>query len=184
MTYLNVSLSSLRGRRHPALSNMLTTIDVQKSRPHLKMLCKDYFTYEKRADQSGGSPHCRVCSNNQLSALPHTAPAPAENLTHILTKCSTYSHIRDRIFPEFAFLCSESKSGLAFNNICSDKKVLVQFLLDPASFNLHSRLHMNDPLLETFFKTSRDYCYAIHTCRMNLLQKASDNLKKNKIGLP
>ena len=45
MTYLNVSVSGLRGRRHPALSNMMTTHDVQKSRPHIKMLCKDYLTY-------------------------------------------------------------------------------------------------------------------------------------------
>ena len=35
MTYLNVSVSGLRGRHHPALANQLTTFDVQKSRPHL-----------------------------------------------------------------------------------------------------------------------------------------------------
>ena len=56
MTYLNVSVSGLRGRHHPSLSNLLTTHDVQRSRPHIKMLCEDYFTYEKRSNQSGGSP--------------------------------------------------------------------------------------------------------------------------------
>ena len=59
MKYLNVSVSGLRGKRHPVLSNMVTASDVLKSRPHLKMLCNDYFTFEKRASQSGGSPHCR-----------------------------------------------------------------------------------------------------------------------------
>ena len=32
MTYLNVSLSGLNGRRHPALSDIITTTEVQKSR--------------------------------------------------------------------------------------------------------------------------------------------------------
>ena len=56
MTHLNVSVTGLNGKHHPALANLLTTFDIQKSRTHLKMLCQDYLTYEKRADQSGGSP--------------------------------------------------------------------------------------------------------------------------------
>ena len=38
MKYLHVSLSGLRGRQYPALANIITTINVQKSRIHLKML--------------------------------------------------------------------------------------------------------------------------------------------------
>ena len=56
MGYLNVSLSGLRGRHHPALANIITTYEVQKCRIHLKMLAGDFFTYEVKADQSGGSP--------------------------------------------------------------------------------------------------------------------------------
>ena len=62
MGYLNVSLSGLRGRHHPALANIITTYEVQKCRIHLKMLAGDFFTYEVKADQSGGSPYCRCCS--------------------------------------------------------------------------------------------------------------------------
>ena len=70
MTYMNVSVTGLRGKHHPALSNLITCFDVQKSRPHLKMLCQDYLTYEKRADQSGGSPHCRCCGSDLLEENP------------------------------------------------------------------------------------------------------------------
>ena len=33
--YLNTSLSSLRGRKHPSLSNIITSQDVRKCRPYL-----------------------------------------------------------------------------------------------------------------------------------------------------
>ena len=92
MTYLNISVSGLRGKRHPALSNMMTTREVEKSRPHIKMLCKDYYTYQRRSDQSGGSPHCRACSDQ------YTADKrPVESIPHILTVCTAYSDIRERI---------------------------------------------------------------------------------------
>ena len=43
--YLNVSLTGLRGKRHPAVSNIVTTHDVKKSRIHIKMLAGDYLTH-------------------------------------------------------------------------------------------------------------------------------------------
>ena len=81
MKYLHVSLSGLRGRHHPALANIITTINVQKSRIHLKMLAGDYFTYEVKSKQSGVSPHCRSCPTTPSS------PSPSENLEHILCRC-------------------------------------------------------------------------------------------------
>ena len=174
MTYLNVSVSGLRGRRHPALSNLLTTFEVKKSRPHLKMLCEDYYTYEKRADQSGGSPHCRSCSvTNQETQ----EEIPAENLSHILTACSSYLDIRDRIFPEFTLLCQQSKSKPDFHSIQNDKTQLCQFILDPSSLNLANRISVSDPQLDSFFKLSRDYCYSIHSRRMKILQQKCDQSK-------
>ena len=64
MLYLNVSLSGLRGRAHPALSGLITTQEVQKSRIHLKMLCGDYFSYEVKSNESGGSAPCRCCATS------------------------------------------------------------------------------------------------------------------------
>ena len=111
MMYLNVSVSGLRGKRHPALSNLLTAFNVKKSRPHLKMLCMDYYTYEKRADQSGGAPQCRSCT-----AANQKTP-PAENIHHIITQCVAYSDVRERIMKEFKDLCEQSKSKPNFDTI-------------------------------------------------------------------
>ena len=62
MSYLNVSLSGLRGRHHPALSQMITTREVQTARPHIKLLAGNYLTYKIKADQSGGvSPVQNLC---------------------------------------------------------------------------------------------------------------------------
>ena len=125
------------------------------------MLVGDYFTYDVKANQSGGSPHCRCCSPPSLSN---------EDLLHILTICEAYADIRKRIFPVFQELSSQSKSRVEFSEISTENITLCQFILDPSSFNLKTRIHMSDPILGLMFKLSRDYCNAINTARMNILR--------------
>ena len=132
----------------------------------MKMLAGDYFTYEINANQSGGSPHCRCCP----------FPSPNENISHILTVCLAYSDIRNRMIPEFEKLCNEAKTNLYFQEICNQNVALCQFILDPASFNLRNRVHMNDPILGQLFRLSRDYCYAINSARMKIL-RSKENAK-------
>ena len=50
MKYMNVSLSSLRGRYHPCLGNIITSSEVKKLRPHIKFLTGDYLTYERKIE--------------------------------------------------------------------------------------------------------------------------------------
>ena len=172
LKYLNVSLSGLRGRHHPALADIITTTEVKKSRIHIKMLAGDYFTYEVKSNQSGGSPHCRCCS---------TTPSPInEDLAHILTSCAAYSTIRNRIVPQYRNLCTQAKSIISFEQIYSESESFCQFILDPASFNLSKRIHMNDPILGPLFKLSRDYCYAINSARMKIL-KTKQEQKNNTL---
>ena len=77
MQYLNVNLSSLRGRHHSSLSNIITTNEVKKLRPHLKFLTGDYLTYERKYNQSGqGNPNCRICESE------------SETICHIVSQCS------------------------------------------------------------------------------------------------
>ena len=165
MKYLHVSLSGLRGRHHPALANIVTTTQVQKSRIHLKMLAGDYFTYEVKSRQSGGSPHCRCCS---------TTPSSSESLVHILARCGAYSEIKERIAGEFKNACFISKSKIDFDKIYNDDELFCQFVLDPASFNLKARIHMNDPILDQMFRISRDYCFAVNATRMKMLKTESN----------
>ena len=160
LKYLNVSLLGLSGRHHPALSGLVTVTDVQKSRHHLKMLVGDLFTYEKKSEQSGGSPNCRLCIDNK-----------SESVSHILTFCSAYTDIRTRILEEFAYLCLSSKSDINFPDMMKENEVLCQFILDPTSMNLSERIHRNDPLVESFFKTSRDLCFGISERRLKLIRE-------------
>ena len=140
--------------------------EVQKSRIHLKMMAGDYFTYQINADQSGGSAHCRCCADPSK---------PAENLKHILTICSAYTHIRQRMAREYEYICSQSKSNLSFQKIYSDNELFCQFILDPASFNLPNRIHLADPVHVPLFQVSRDYCYAVNSARMKLLDKSQSS---------
>ena len=62
-----------------------------------------------------------------------------------------------------------SKSKLDFDPIYNDDEMFCQFVLDPSSFNLKRRIHMNNPILEQMFCLSRDYCFAVNSARMKIL---------------
>ena len=87
LKYLNVSVTGLSGKSHPSLSNLLTTHEVLKSQTHIKMLCEN---------QSGGSPHCRTCSQ------PNQVERPSENLVHIISDFSCY-----RVISAMQFIIGE-----------------------------------------------------------------------------
>ena len=142
LKYFNLSMLGLSGRHHPALSGLVTVSDVRKSRYHLKMLVGDLFTYEIKSEQSGGSPHCRLCTERKN-----------ESVSHILTYCSAYSDIRIRILAEFSYLYMQSKSQVSFTDLISDNEMLCQFILDPTSMNLQRRIKLNDPILSFLFQT-------------------------------
>ena len=109
------------------------------------MLIGDLFTYEMKSEQSGGSPHCRLCCEMKN-----------ETISHILTFCGAYSDVRNRILQEFSYLCTKSQSGILFSELLNDSEGLCQFILDPTSLNLKRRVNLNDPMLGSFFQLSRD----------------------------
>ena len=123
---MNVSLLSLRGRHHPCLANIVTTQEVKKLRPYLKLLTGDYLTYQRKYDDSGqGSPHCQVCH------------------CHIVAVCPQYQDTRQRILFEIQEQCLLAKTNVHFQDILYQPEVLTQFILDPTSFNLRNRIHFN-----------------------------------------
>ena len=164
MKYLNVATLGLRGRHHPALSNLLTTHDVKLSRPHLKFLSGNYLTYKIRAEQSGGSPLCRICTSGS-----------EESVSHVISSCQAMSSVRDRLLNEFRILCSFTKNCIDFEEILNDEETLCQFLLDPTSLNLRNCVSLNDPLVQSFFKLSRDFCFKIDKTRIGLLRQLENN---------
>ena len=66
MNYMNVNLSSLRGRHHPCLKNVITSTDVKRLRPYTKFLSGDYLTSERKYQESGqGNPICKICKKRK-----------------------------------------------------------------------------------------------------------------------
>ena len=157
MNYLNVSLTGLRGKAHPALFNIKTAHEAKISRPHLKMLAGDYLTMQIKSTQSGNSPHCQVCTEDIPSI---------ETIEHILIHCSAYSEVRARILEELRMVLCQNKH---IQPIIESKENLCQFILDPTSINLSNRVNLQDPVVDTLFHLSRDFCFAIKARRMKLL---------------
>ena len=163
---LNVSTSGLRGRHHPALSNLITTHQVKLSRPHLKFLAGNYLTYKIKADQSGGLPHCRICATDC-----------DETISHVISTCTGMTVQRERVLKEIKQLCKLTKNQINFDKLSESENGLCQFILDPTSLNLPMRVSLSDPLLPEFFKLSRDFCYLIDKTRIGLLKELEKNKK-------
>ena len=144
MTFLNVATLGLRGRHHQALANMITTNDVRTSRPHLELLAGNYLTYKVKSDQSGGSPHCRIC----ISGV-------EESVSHVVSSCGGMADDRTRILTEFRTLCNSTKNRISFDEISKCENNLTQLILDPTILNLPVRVHISDPLVPQLFKLSR-----------------------------
>ena len=131
MKFLNVSIIGLSGRLHSALSGVITSQDVTRMRPHIKMLCCDLYTYEQKAKQQGGSPHCRLCQEDS-----DDDDNNSETIQHILTSCFIYKESRTRIFEQMEAVCRLSESGLDFGRIKENQTKLSQFNLDCITINL------------------------------------------------
>ena len=129
----------------------MTTDEVRKLRPHLKVLSGDYLTYQVKFDQTQkGSPLCKICRLEN------------ETICHIITICPEYQDIRKRILHEFEEMCQLSASLKIKNlTILTNPETLTQFILDPTSFNLEHRVHRDDPITKYLFKISRDLCFPI-----------------------
>ena len=126
------------------------------------MLCSDLYTYQMKAENHGGSPHCRLCQQ------PSENNENVENLQHILTECTAYSEVRDRIVNEMENLCGRSKSGINFEEI--RKNQLTQFILDCTSMNLKSRIKTCDTIFGELFQLSRDLCFYVKKTRIAKLR--------------
>ena len=158
MKFLNINLKGLNGRPHPCLYYVENTRDAQKVRSHLKFLCSDIYTYEKKAKYQGGSPICRLCSQSLIEDIPH-----------VLLSCTAYREIRNRILTEMIDTCET----LNLNELFLDEIFKVQFILDCTSINLSQRISPESDVYPKILKLSRDLCFGIlkiRTEHLKLLQ--------------
>ena len=158
MKYFNVSLFGLRGKLHPAVTNIYTAHSVKKVRPHIKMLVGDYLTFEKKSEQSGGSPFCKLCDKSE-----------PESLVHLIANCSGLSETRDKIKSGIDILIKNANLKINVNALSSSE--LTQLIIDPTSMNLKIRVNINHKIVPALFQLSRDFCYAIDRCRAKLYKQ-------------
>ena len=118
------------------------------------MLAGDYLTYEEQSLQSGGSPFCRLCIDEQIP----------ESIEHLISRCVGLSEIRKNILNSIENLCQSS--GLNINLKTLSHAELTQFIMDPSSNNLKTRININHPVLPLIFHLSRDFCFAIDRRRL------------------
>ena len=135
------------------------------------MLCGDLYTYSIKADQCGGSPHCRLCQ------------APCEDLPHVLATCEATTlprqdatqELKDILVNNFSLdgvSNTKSLTNEQFSNLVSDPTLFSQFAVDPTSFNLQDiyRVNVNDINISQIFKTTRNLCFSINNERIKLLK--------------
>ena len=100
-----------------------------------------------------------------------------ETICHVISSCQALSVERERIMIEFNQLCNRTRNQIMFDDILKNEETLCQFIIDPTSLNLKSRVSTSDPLVMMFYKLSRDFCYIIDKKRIGLLKEMEDNLK-------
>ena len=160
MAYLNVQLSGLSGKPHPALCGINTTQDCKELRIHLKFLSGDFLTWHRRhKDNPSLDPSCRLC------------PARQETIEHILAVCPALADTRQRLHPELMNTVLQVQQSCAILN-SSPPAIITQFVLDCTSTNLPEEFCVpsHNPLVQNIFTISRDWCYALSNARSRLLQ--------------
>ena len=103
-----------------------------------------------------GSPLCRSCEKEN------------ETISHIVAKCDVYAMLRKRLLSQLEEACPQIVSGLDM----TEEETCTQFILDPSSLNLTSRMNIDDPMIPTVFSYIRDFCFNVHNERVRRLSNA------------
>ena len=155
--YLHIQATGLSGRPHPVLAWAQTTQNVERIRPHIKMLSEDYLCYASLANDRGIDPQCWMCQ------VLSTHPSPTEDLVHLLTMCRATADTRNRILPELLnTVASSDPSNSLLTSTNHD--TLTQFILDCSSLNLpaNTRVPPNHPGFVNITKQCSNLINGIH----------------------
>ena len=171
LSYLNVDVTGLSGRPHPILSGLATTQDVLRAVPHIRMLSGDYLCFATLSIERGSDPQCRLCTPGI------TGHAPAEDITHIVSRCRGTSDPRDRILPDLlnTVMKHNPSNGILHK---PNHLTLCQFILDCTSINLKEsfRIQAHTYNNQEIFSLSR-WCFAACSACTRLLKQLSSSEK-------
>ena len=97
----------------------------------------------------------------------------------MISVCQGLAVQRNRLLEEFRQLCNITKNYIQFEEIEQNEELLCQFILDPTSLNLKTRVSLSDPLVPHFYKLSRDFCFLLDKTRVGLLKQMEEATKNN-----
>ena len=160
MQFFNINLKGLDGRPHPTLFHINSPRDALRARSHMKFLCGDVYTFEKKDKYQGGGSTCRLCSNQEV-----------ENTIHIVSTCLAYSELRGRIIIEMKAACESAIPVFNLDEVLQTEVMKTQFFLDCTSMNLPIRINADSELFPTILRLSRDLCFGITKIRTEKLNQ-------------
>ena len=94
------------------------------------MLIGNYLTFEEKSEQSGGSPYCRLC-------LDQDAHKNVESLEHLISSCNGMNDTRQRIVQNITNLCLEAGLDIKLDTLSNEQLTL--FILDPSSLSIEMK---------------------------------------------
>ena len=163
MTYFNVDQLKLNGRPHPAIDGAITTTMAKELRPAVKMLLKDYYTYELRSTNSNNSlsPYCRLPGCHEQ----------VEDIQHVL-HCPATTSARVSLLNDLQEVVESASSSIDYAGISQNEEIMTQFLLDCSSQNLATghRIDQDDHLMLEVYRICRRIINATHCMRIKLLR--------------
>ena len=163
MEYFNVDQLKLNGRPHPAIDGATTTTTAKELRPAVKMLLKDYYTFQLRSTNSNNSlsPYCRLLGCNEQ----------VEDIQHVL-HCPATASARVLLLTELRELVESVSPHIDYVRLSQNEETMTQFLLDCSSQNLEpeQRIDQNYNLTMDVFKICRKIINATHCMRIKLLR--------------
>ena len=75
------------------------------------------------------------------------------------------------LLKQYSDLCNKTKNNFNFEIFFQTDELLCQFILDPTSLKLPARVSLYEPVVDDFYKLSRDLCFLIDKKRKKLLKE-------------
>ena len=66
----------------------------------------------------------------------------SESIIHVIAPCYGITSARQKLLKELFQLCLQTRNNINLNEISQDEKNLCQFILDPSSLNLTTRVSL------------------------------------------
>ena len=101
---------------------------------------------------------CRICESGA-----------DETISHIISTCKGLSTERNKLLADMEKICILTKNNIKLEDFKHSELELCQFILDPTSLNLSTRVSLKDPIVSEVFRLSRDICYVLDKTRLRLL---------------